>query len=180
MSHYYRKIEIDHLDDIKTKCLEYIKAQEDIYFQKPLGAYRMLDFSELTTHCPELLTAFDRYNVKCKYAAAFVLYRNVDIMVHVDAGYEQARINIPLENCKNSVTLFYKGGVRSSYINPITGTEATRITGPGLQLVEQVEIDQPTVIRVKAPHLVRMDEAYAPRVTITLGFEPDIDFLLDA
>ena len=97
MSHYYQKIEIDHLDAIKVKCLEYVKTQTDIYYQKPLGAYRNLNFVELTTYCPELLTAFNRYNIVCTYAAAFVAYRNRDVLVHIDAGPQQARINIPLE-----------------------------------------------------------------------------------
>jgi hypothetical protein len=47
MSHYYQKIEIDYLDQIMTKCLAYVKTQEDIYFQKQVGAYRNLNFNEL-------------------------------------------------------------------------------------------------------------------------------------
>jgi hypothetical protein len=126
-----------------------------------------------------LLTAFDRYSIKCTYAAAFITYRNADVLVHIDAGNNQARINIPLENCKNTFTEFYKGGDAIAYINPITGVQATRIDGPTLRIVARVEIDQATVIRVKAPHLVRMDEAHAPRVTLTLGFDQDVVFLLD-
>jgi hypothetical protein len=179
MSRYYQKIEIDHLDIIKIKCLEYIKTQTDIYYQKPLGAYRNLNFTELTACCPELLTAFNRYNIVCTYAAAFVTYRNLDILVHIDNGNNQARINIPLENCKNTFTRFYKGGTPLSYVNEITGTIATRFIGPGITLVDQVEIDQATVVRIKAPHSVMMDEDHAPRVTLTLGFDRDPGFLLE-
>jgi hypothetical protein len=177
MSHYYRKIEIEHLDAIMSKCLTYVKTQKDIYYQKPLGAYRNLNFTELTAYCPELVTAFDQYSIVCTYAAAFVTYRNADVFVHVDAGNDQARINIPLENCKNTFTKFYEGGKTLSYTNPVTGTTATRIFGA--KLVDQVEIDRATVIRIKAAHAVHMDEDYAPRVTLTLGFDRDPVFLLD-
>jgi|APGre2960657373_1045057.scaffolds.fasta_scaffold03745_7 hypothetical protein len=177
MSRYYQKIEIDHLDIIKIKCLEYIKTQRDIYYQKPLGAYRNLNFNELITSCPELLIAFDRYNIKCIYAAVFVVYTNAGVFVHADAGTDQARINIPLENCQNTFTEFYEGGKTLSYTNPITGTNATRIIGA--KLVDKVEIDQATVIRVKAAHSVHLDENHAPRVTLTLGFDRDPVFLLD-
>ena len=176
MSQYYRKIEIDHLDIIKIKCLEYIKTQEDIYY-KPQGSYLNLNFKELIAYCPELLTAFNRYNITCTYAAAFVTYRNRDVLVHIDAGHQQARINIPLENCKNTFTEFYDHGRSIPYVNPITGTTATRIVGA--KLVDKVEIDQTTVIRVKAPHSVKMDEHHAPRVTLTIGFDRDPVFLLE-
>ena len=177
MSHYYQKIEIDYLDQIMTKCLAYVKTQEDIYFQKQVGAYRNLNFNELITACPELSTAFDRYDIKCTYSASFILYTTAGNFVHIDAGTDQARINIPLENCQNTFTEFYEGGKSLSYTNSVTGTTATRIIGA--KLVDQVEIDQATVIRVKAAHSVRMDENHAPRVTLTLGFDRDPVFLLD-
>jgi hypothetical protein len=176
MSTYYKKIEIDHLDAIKIKCLEYVKTQADIY-HNPKGSYLNLNFTELTAYCPELLTAFNRYDIVCIYAAAFVTYRNTDISVHIDSGHNQARINIPLENCKNTFTGFYKGGLSLSYVNKVTGTTATRIIGA--KLVDKVEIDQATVIRVKAPHSVQMDDANAPRVTLTIGFDRDPVFLLE-
>jgi hypothetical protein len=179
MTVYYRKIKIDYLSEIITKCLSYVKTQEDIYFQKTVGAYRNLNFDELIDCCPELLTAFDRYNIKCTYAATFVTYQNLGIFPHRDGGNDQARINIPLENCKNTFTGFYKGGMPLSYVNKTTGTIATRFIGPGITLIDQVEIDQATVIRVKAPHSVKMDEDHFPRVTITIGFDRDPVFLLD-
>ena len=178
MSAYYKKIEIDHLDIIKIKCLEYVKTQADIYYN-PQGSYLNLNFTELVAYCPELLTAFNQYDIVCTYAAAFVTYSNSEVLVHIDDGNDQARINIPLENCKNTFTGFYKGGMPLSYINKTTGTIATRFIGPGITLIDQVEIDQATVIRVKAPHSVQMDEAHAPRVTLTIGFNRDPVFLLD-
>jgi hypothetical protein len=177
MTGYYRKIEIDHLEEIMTKCLTYVKTQEDIYYN-PKGSYLNLNFKELIEYCPEVLTAFNRYNIVCTYAAAFMVYRNADMIVHVDAGNDQARINIPLENCSNTFTEFYKGGTPISFVNKITGTTATRFVGPEMTLVDKVEITQATVIRVKAPHLVRMDESRSPRVTLTLGFDRDPVFLL--
>jgi hypothetical protein len=177
MTVYYRKIEIDHLDIIKIKCLEYIKTQVDIYYN-PKGSYLNLNFRELTEYCPEVLTAFNRYDIVCTYAAAFIVYRNSDMIVHVDAGNDQARINIPLENCSNTFTEFYTGGEPLSFVNKITGTTATRMVGSGVTLVDKVEIDQATVIRVKAPHMVKMDELRSPRLTLTLGFNRDPVFLL--
>lgn len=177
MSTYYKKIEIDHLDIIKTRCLEYIKTKPDIYYN-PKGSYLNLNFEELTEYCPELLTAFDRYDIVCTYAAIFIAYRNSDMIVHIDAGNDQARINIPLENCSNTFTEFYKGGTPHAFVNKITGTTATRFLGPGVELVDKVEIDQATVIRIKAQHMVRMDELRSPRVTLTLGFNRDPVFLL--
>lgn len=176
---YYKKIEIENLPEIIAKCLSYVKTQTEIYFQYPIGAYRNLNFQELVVHCPELLTAFSKYNIQPIYAAAFVTYRNASVYVHVDAGSDLARINIPLQNCKNTFTEFYTGGKSESYYNPITGISATKLSGTGLTLVDKVEIDQATVIRVKEPHSVHMDENNAPRVTLTIGFDRDPVFLLE-
>jgi len=180
MSAYYKKIEIDHLDTIKIKCLEYIKNQKEIYLQKPVGSFRFLNFQELTSFCPELLTAFNRYRLTCTYAIAFIMYSNSDIVPHIDdKDIIQARINIPLENCKNTFTIFFEGGTPTLYVNHNTGVSTTLYKGPELRVVDKVEIDQPTVIRIKAPHSVQMDDAHAPRVTLTLGFDRDPVFLLD-
>ncbi len=176
---YYKKIEIEHLSEIISKCLSYVKKQTEIYLQYPLGAYRNLDFQELIKHCPELLTAFNKYNIQPVYAAAFVTYSNSSVHIHIDAGSDLARINIPLQNCKNTFTEFYTGGKLEPYYNPITGISATKLVGPGLTLVDKVEIDQATVIRVKEPHSVHMDEQHRPRVTLTIGFDRDPVFLLE-
>ena len=180
MSYYYRKIEIDHLDIIQTKCLEYIKTQKEIYLQKPVGSFRFLNFQELTACCPELLTAFNRYGLTCTYAIAFIMYSNSDVVPHIDdKDIIQARINIPLENYKNTFTMFFEGGAPTLYINHNTGISTTLYKGPGLRVVDKVEIDQATVIRIKAPHSVQMDDTHAPRVILTLGFNLDPVFLLD-
>lgn len=174
---YYRKIEIDNLSEIISKCLAYVKTQKEIYYQYPLGAYRNLNFEELVAHCPELMTAFSKYNIVPTYAAAFVLYRNSSVYVHIDSGTDLARINIPLQHCKNTFTEFYTGSKSESYFNPETGIAATKIFES--TLVDKVEIDQATVMRVKEPHSVHMDEDHAPRVTLTIGFNRDPVFLLE-
>lgn len=174
---YYKKIEIPNLQEIIAKCLAYVKTQKEIYYQYPRGSFRHLNFKELVLHCPELMTAFSNYNIKPIHAVAIVIYRNTDMWVHIDSAPCLARINIPLQNCKNTYTEFYTGGEKEEYTNPFTGITASKIVKA--ILVDRVEIDQATVIRVNEPHTVRLDERFAPRVTLSIAFDKDPIFILD-
>lgn len=176
---YYKKIEIPNLQGIIAKCLAYVKTQKEIYYQYPRGSFRHLNFEELISHCPELMTAFSHYNIKPIHAVAIVVYRNRDMFVHIDHHDldMQARVNIPLQNCNNTYTEFYTGGEKEEYVNPLTGITASKIVNA--TLVDRVEVDKATVLRVTEPHTVRIDERFAPRVTLSISFDKDPIFLLD-
>lgn len=178
---YYKKIELENFDTVIEKCLAYIKGIDTIYNRKtPRTSWYNVSVEELTSVCPELVTAFNKYDLKIVMAAAYVMYHNSHTLVHVDNYKYQTRINLPLLNCKNTYTNFYESdGELVKWVNPQSGEASYSTTGK-TRLVDRVEIEQATVIRVAALHDVALSaNAKVPRITLTLGFDKDTTFLLE-
>jgi hypothetical protein len=179
---YYKKIEIDYYDEIVADTLKYLKEQKpDIYNKKIEATYYVLDLNEFKKYCPKLDLGFLRYDLICNFAVAFVMHKTSDVKLHIDRYImNSARINIPILNTNNTFTRFYTGGIFTEVTNPLTDVTALRLTGfDGLKLVDKVEIDKPTVMRVNEPHDILKLNSEIPRITLTLGFNKDPVFLLE-
>lgn len=181
---YYKKIEIDYFDEIVADTLKYLKEQKPNIYNKTIDAtFYVLDLNEFKAHCPKLDMGFARYDLVCNFAVAFVMHRSRDVQIHIDNYKDRnvsTRINIPILNTHNTFTRFYTGGVFTAVTNPLTNITALRLTGAsGLKLVDKVEIDKPTVIRVNEPHDILKLNSEIPRITLTLGFDKDPLFLLE-
>ena len=179
---YYKKIDIDFYDEIVADALSYIRDQKpNIYHRSINATYNVLDLEEFKKFCPKLDLGFARYNLTCTYAVAFVMYTTSHVGVHID-NYQSgdARINIPLLNTAGSYTRFFTGGVFKETVNPETSIPALILKSiDNLKLVDKVEIDGPTVMRVNEPHDILMNMNTVPRITLTLGFDRDPIFLLE-
>jgi len=179
---YYKKIDVDHLDEIASDTLTYLKEHKpDIYNRKSDSTFYILDADEFKQHCSKLDLGFKRYNLICNYVAVCVMYNNSHSCIHTDTyAHGDTRINLPILNSIGTTTMFFSGGRFTETVNQKTGLKFVRLTSyDSLQLVDKVEIDQPTVIRVNEPHTVIMNKNNAPRITLTLGFNIDPVFLLD-
>jgi hypothetical protein len=179
---YYKKIEIDYFDEIVSNTVKYLKEQKpDIYKKSIAATYYVLDLNEFKQHCPKLDLGFSRYNIVCNFAVAFVMNKTSEVKVHIDRyNLGKARINLPILNTHNTFTRFYTGGTFTAYTNPLTNITSLGLSGiEGLKLVDQVEIDKPTVMRVNEPHDILKLNSEMPRITLTLGFDKDPVFLLE-
>jgi hypothetical protein len=181
---YYKKIEIDYYDEIIADTLKYLKEQQPNIYNKTIAAtYFVLDLNEFKQHCPKLDLGFARYGLVCNFAVAFVMHKTNEVKLHIDNYKDKsvsARINLPILNTHNTFTRFYTGGEFTPVTNPITKITALRLTGiTGLKLVDKVQIDAATVMRVNEPHDILKLNNEIPRITLTLGFDKDPVFLLD-
>lgn len=178
---YFKKIEIDFFEEIVAGTLSFLKTVvPNIYNREYDTTYYPLDLEKLLEFCPELKTAFDRYSLTCTFAVAYVMYNNNHSIIHIDKFIHDARINIPIINCKGTKTMFFSGGEYELIHNPRTQTNAKKLkSSTNLKLVDSIEIDSPVVIRVNEPHTVIMNVNNAPRITLSLGFDKDPVFLLD-
>jgi hypothetical protein len=178
---YYKKIDIDYYDEIINDTLIYLKEQKpDIYNRIIPATYYVLDLEEFKRYCPKLDLAFAKYNLTCNYAVAFVMRDTSDVKVHIDTYWDSARINLPILNTQNTFTRFFEGGKFSEVTNPLTNITALRLSSvTGLKIVDKVEIDKATVMRVNVPHDILKLNKEIPRITLTLGFDKDPVFLLE-
>ena len=179
---YYKKIEIDYYDEIIADTLKYLKEKRlDIYNKTTSISYYKLDLDEFKKFCPKLNLGFERYGIECNFAVAFVMKCNNEVPIHIDNyPYGETRINLPILNTHNTFTIFYTGGVFTQITNSLTNVTSLRLTSrDGLKVVDKVEIDKATVMRVNEPHNILKLNSEIPRITLTLGFDKDPIFLLE-
>lgn len=182
MSAYYKKIEIEDLEIIQCKVLEFIKARPDIYFRKSATSYNWLDVPDLLIYCPELVTSFAKFDLKIVFAASHCMWNNLQSIVHIDRVPWECRINVPILNTKGSSTVFYTNVQYKEDVHIMAdGRKYDVYTTTNTDFIEadRVEIDQPTVLRVRAAHRVIMNKFTAPRINLTLGFNKDPVYMLD-
>lgn len=177
---YFKKIEVDYYQEIIDGALNYLRlAVPDVYNRMHDATYYPLDLEKLAEYCPKLKSAFDRYDLKCNMAVAYVMYNNSHSQIHIDKFYHDARINLPVLNCTGTKTIFFTGGTYEAVHNPFTHTNAKKLVSvEGMRYATHVEIDSATVIRVNEPHIVAMNINTSPRITLSLGFDKDPVYLL--
>lgn len=174
---YYRHIEIDNFEVIQSKTLAFIEMQKTTSV-----GFSILTTQEYTQYCPEVLTAFDRYNIKPVMFALYTTMLQEQSQVHVDSIAVNApicRINIPILNCEGSKTEFYSGGEYDTFIQQNGIPYLVIKEGSSPTKVDEVEITKPTVIRIKEPHRVNTNMNRTPRICMTIRFDVDPVFLLD-
>lgn len=174
---YYKQIDIDSFDIIQTKTLEFINSRG-----QPKIGFSVLPMKEYTEYCPEILTAFSRYNIKPVSCALYTTTEQEQSRVHVDYildNMPQCRINIPILNCEGSRTEFYTGGEYDVYTQP-NGIPYLEIKKDSVATkVDEVEITVPTIIRVQKPHRVNSNLVRVPRICMTVRCDVDPVFLLE-
>ena len=179
---YYKKIFLDDLETIQTKVLGFIKAKPSIYFRTSETSYNWLDVPSLLHCCPELVTSFAKLDLKIVFAASHCMWKNTQSVVHIDRVPWECRINVPILNTKGSSTVFYTNVQYKDDVHVMADGRKYDVyttTNTDFIEVDRVEIDQPTVLRVRAPHKVIMNEATVPRINLTLGFDKDPVYLLE-
>lgn len=178
---YYKSIEINNFDLIKQTTLQY--AIEKNHLIKK-GTFRFINWLEYTMYCPQILTAFSKYDLKPVNGYFIVTHTQEDSDLHIDYISNKlpiCRINVPVLNCEGSITEFYTGGKYLPYTANSNRTFSfLMIENFSLATkVAEVEILKPTVLRIQSPHRVVPNLNTVPRITLSLIMNKDPVFLLD-
>jgi hypothetical protein len=177
---YYKKINISYYDEIVNNSLNYVKQIPEIFYrQQPAASFYELRLADFLEQVPEIKKSFNELNLQCVRAAVYVMYKATHTSIHKDTSYPLARINIPLLNCNNTYTEFYKNVITTEWKNPDTGIISYQVANNDYKLADRVELTQATVLRVSEAHKVHIDETVVPRIALTLGFYPNPIFLLN-
>ncbi len=111
--------------------------------------------------------------------------------LHVDHnhGYNrgvQARLNMPLLNCKGSYTAFFEMDDETFSNHSVDffgrnygGLCWTPQVRESLKPTTEVELIQPTILRTSAPHTVFCRTCEFPRISLTISFQEDVVKYLD-
>jgi hypothetical protein len=179
---YYKKIDILLYDEIVNRSLNYVKEIPEIFYrQRPAASFYELNLINFLKQVPEINTSFKELGLTCIRAAVHVMYKAEHTVIHKDTLYPLARINIPLLNCNNTYTEFYKNVITIAWKNPDSGIISYPVYNDNdvCELADRVELTQATVLRVSEAHTVHIDGTVVPRIALTLGFYPNPIFLLN-
>jgi hypothetical protein len=175
---YWKRIKMKDLETIQRKSFEYIKNNKDTFGATP---FNPLDFKSFVEAVPELMTAFEEYDITPVHVSAYIMCSNSDGDAHRDYVTDSARINIPIINCENSWTNFYKlvvPGTRAKVTVSPNGQPYLSYSPEDIVLEDRVQITEPTIIRPLEIHSIEMDDTRVPRITLTICTRPVPEFLL--
>ena len=175
---YWARIEADNVEVIQAKTLQFLIDNRD----KLKSTFCPLLFQDYIRAVPEILTAFSKNNIKPIAAAVYVMHKNTDVSPHKDVTRAIGRINIPIVNCDNTWTLFYKlkEGAEGEKVTLLpSGVPYRSFDITDVEEVDRVSITEPTIIRPQEIHSVIMNEEATPRITLTLTCSPDPGYLLE-
>jgi hypothetical protein len=175
---YWTRIQAENVEIIQAKTIKFLTDNRD----KLKSTFCPLIFQDYIKAVPEILTTFSKDNIKPVAAAVYVMHKNTDVSPHKDFTRVTARINIPIVNCDNTWTLFYKlkeGAVGEKVTLLPSGVPYRSFDFADVEEVDRVSITEATVIRPQEIHSVIMNEAATPRITLTLTCSPDPGYLLE-
>jgi hypothetical protein len=158
MTTLYRKIDVQ---DLNLKLLQdrlLALIPQDLY--KSPRVYFSPDLPEFFK-IPELVKLLDMYNLKHDITnfAFYAMPPRYQGPVHIDGGNTDYSMNIPISNCDNTFTSFYKADrdpleVPAMVVNGVKYNTHYSFKGIGLELIDQFESNVPCIMHVKTPHNV--------------------------
>ena len=193
---YFKYIAIDNYQIIREKSVKFFLKN---YSSIRTSVFQQFDWTEYVKHCPEILTAFSRYDLEPYTGFIYIIYKQEESPLHTDyvnSAYNKCRINIPVINCEFSKTFFYKkvssalAQERIMQNDIMTDPDNESNSKPidyikydendfSLEKVDEVVVDRPTVMRVQEPHRVMIDSNHVPRVVLTIHTRKDPVYLLN-
>ncbi len=173
MKKYYAKIDMQDLEVIQDKTLKYlIKIRSQL---ENNSAFQVFLWKPFVEHVPELLTAFDHLNMEVTQICAFFL-DNQPAAPHRDDTLIPIRVNVPILNTTNTFTCFYEpkdpDTLLTATLQP-NGLPYNTYDKHNIQLMDQCEIIEPTLIRPQEIHNVEtVITNPTPRITLTMVLNP--------
>lgn len=182
---YWKRADIGNFQVYAKELMDYYASSPQNFvnmknsnnFWTPVKHEYLADF---LYRCPELAKGISIYG-DVNEVAILTLYTDSSTL-HIDhvSGrneFVQARLNLPILNCKGSITSFYEMD-DSIYAKGILNSGKTRYWPAPLRSklipVDSVEVTEPTILRTSVPHTVFCTACGFPRITLTISFKEDL------
>jgi hypothetical protein len=170
---YWKRFPLSHLEIIQEKALKFALADPKIFSGK---IWIPVDRHAFNRAVPELNIALAKHRTYATYIAIIAVTKAEGTSVHIDEqGLQiQARLNIPLLNCEGSMTEFYTYPEKPLLRYSEGGVPYLQLEHQELCVkVDEVELNQPTVLRIAAPHRVACNSNLLPRLALTIKLSID-------
>lgn len=173
---YYKYLDLD-CSTVSPKLVKYVYDNySGIFDDQHNSAWKAVNTQDVLDKVPELMEMFAPLNLTIRYLAFFITDLPINA-IHIDDTQSNCRINIPVLNCEKSETIFFttteepvmakqKNGLSFLMLNPLACTQ-----------VDKFELTRPVVFRNNQPHQVISFNEVQPRISCTIGFYEDLEFL---
>lgn len=168
---YWKRFPLTHLEAIQEKALKFALALPNIVSGK---IWIPVDMPAFRRAVPELTIALAQHRVSAPNVAIIAITKREGMSVHIDEGSHVARLNIPLQNCEGSMTEFYTYPHEPVLMHSIGGIPYLHLEHQDQCVkVDEVELNQPTLLRISEPHRVACNANLLPRLALTVQLSPD-------
>jgi hypothetical protein len=156
MTPLYKKIAVPNLERLQQALLSAIPddvvCNPRVYFSEEQDKFRSIK---------ELQDLLDSFNMDYDktFVGYFVCPPHVPGLLHIDFGPVEYSMNIPLKNCDNTFTHFYKTDkepilVPGRIFNGVTYHSHYSFAGIKSEVLESFESNIPFIMHIKTPHNV--------------------------
>lgn len=175
---YYKYLDLDHTT-VSKKLKEYfLNKNPEFISDNGQGSWRLAP-ENIHDEVPELKDFFKPLNLNILFVGFFVSFKN-ESSIHIDNDEKPCRINLPVLNCEDTETRYYK-------LKKLDYNTKSQQNGLTYKLLEKENCEQvdkflltrPVLMRVLEPHQVVINSNTFPRVSCTVQFEEDISYLLE-
>ena len=173
---YYKYLDLDWIPSA-NKIKEYIDKNPQLILNTG-SAWKDIDTQKLISNVPELLDMIAPLNINIRFIGLYISYASTGV-IHIDEdSYSKCRINIPIMNCEDTETKFYTTDAESITVYQPNGVPLKRLNQKKCIYVDSYYLTQPVIFRNTEPHQVVVNHSKKPRVSCTIGFIEDIEYLI--
>jgi hypothetical protein len=176
---YYKYLDLD-FKPVAVKLKDYIDKHSELFLvNQKTSSWKSIDLDDVLKEIPELLVMLAPLNLTIKYAAFFVSDYPIGTL-HMDHDiHSSCRIIMPVLNCENTETRFFVTTGEPIKVLQPNGIPLLKLDPATCTRVDQYYLDRALVFRNNCPHQVVSNNPSTPRISFTMGFVENIEYLLD-
>jgi len=180
LNKFFKHIDLPGWEQVADAVLKWTGEQTDFLSNKKYRGWTSIDTRRMIKEVPELEQLFKSAGFNILNISYFLRNDYTLSMPHSHVGDDLSRINIPILNCKETTTKFYKSSASDSLVNNPQGRPLYSLSSFDDDIeIASCEISVPTVLSVKTLHAVVVPPGAAlPRIMISVRVDPDPVYLL--
>ena len=168
---YYKYLELDY-KHVQNQLKTHIKNNPEL-IEDGLGHWRMS-----TDWILENTDIQDLFKWEIDFIGIFVTHTKKGI-IHIDNDSKPVRINFPILNCDNTTTKYFKLKGDTSFVWQPNGVGFIELQEQDVLEVDEFYLTQAVLMRVLEPHQVCSNGEIFPRVSCTVQFKENLEYLLN-
>lgn len=171
---YYKYLDLNW-ETAAAKIRNFIEQREELIFTQK-GAWIAAP-SNIIKEIPEIEEMFLPLKLDINEVGFFITRYRVG-SIHTDGTPIPIRINFPILNCENTETRYYQVNGNSLSLKQPNGNKYIQYQPEHCNFVDSFKLTKPVVMRVLEPHQVISYSNNLPRISCTISFKQDINYLL--